>query len=200
MLSGDGAGIQQRQRLVGQLAQRGLPHPLGGGVDRRQRLLQLDLAGFALNTVFRMNDLRAVVAAFDLAVGGHAAAGGQAVLHCGVEVEEAHGEDAGAVADLAGQHAAAAEAYVAAQHFPFYRGVDARQQIVDRIEAGAVFVAQRQVQQQILNGLEAKLGQFARLAGANPGKRGEWDSIQQAAFHLRTVACMAAHHSALATT
>ncbi len=39
-----------------------------------------------------------------------------------------------------------------------------------------------------------------RLAGANPGKRGEWDSIQQAAFHLRTVACMAAHHSALATT
>ena len=84
-----------------------------------------------------------------------------AVLHRGVEVEEPHGEDAGTVADLAGQHAAAAEADVAAQH-PFYRGVDARQQIVDRVEASAVFVAQRQVQQQILNGLEAKLGQFAR--------------------------------------
>ncbi|MNT35624.1 hypothetical protein D3C72_1716580 [compost metagenome] len=102
--------------------------------------MQLDLAVFPLDTVFRVDNFCAVGAAFDFAIGRYVAASRQAVLHRRVEVEEAHSQDAGAVADLAGEHAAAAKTDIAAQHFPFHRGKNARQQIVDWVEAGAVFV------------------------------------------------------------
>ncbi|MNM96179.1 hypothetical protein D3C81_1086470 [compost metagenome] len=162
--------------------------------------MQLNLAAFSLNAVFRVNNFCAVIAAFDFTIGGHATAGCQAVFHRRIEVEEAHGEQAGTVTDLAGQHTSTAKTDVRTQYFTFHRGKNARLQVVYWIEAGAVFVAQWQVQQQILNGFQANFGQFSRLAGTHAGKCGEWDSIQQAAFHLRTVACMAAHHSASATT
>ncbi|MNW10200.1 hypothetical protein D3C71_2073630 [compost metagenome] len=64
--------------------------------------MQLNFAAFPLNAIFRVNNFGAVVTAFDFTVGGHATAGGQAVFHRSVEIEETQGEQAGTVADLAG--------------------------------------------------------------------------------------------------
>ena len=46
--------------------------------------------------------------------------GRKTILHRSVKVEEAHRQHTGAVAYLAGHHAAAAKAYIGAQHFAFY--------------------------------------------------------------------------------
>ena len=88
-----------------------------------------------------MNNLRAALAALDLAIGGHATTRRQAVLHPGIEVEETHGEHAAAVADLTHQHAASAKRNIGLQHFALYRRPDAGQQIVNGVELSAVFVA-----------------------------------------------------------
>ncbi len=166
---GNGAGVEQIQRLIGQLTQRSLLDAFGSGVDRRQGLLHLRGAEIALNAVLGVDHLRAVLAALRLAVGQHAAAWREAVFHRRVEVEKAHRQNAAAVADLAGHHPAAAEGNVAVEHFALDRGVDARQQIGNRVEMGAVFIAQGQVQEQILDVHQADFSQLAALRRANAG-------------------------------
>ncbi len=94
-----------------------------------------------------MNNFCAALATLDLAVRGDALARRKAVFHACVEIEETHSKHAAAVADLTHHHAASAKSNVAVQHFAFHRGPNARQQIVNGVELGAIFVAQRQVQQ-----------------------------------------------------
>ena len=88
-----------------------------------------------------MDHLRPVLTALRLSVGQHATPGCQAIFHRRAEVKKAHGEDAGAIAYLAGHHPAAAESDVAVEDFAFNGGVNAGQQFADVIQMGAVFVA-----------------------------------------------------------
>ena len=117
-----------------------------------------------------MDHLGAVLPAFGFTVGQHSSTGREAVFHRRVEVEKAHGEDAGAIADLAGHHPPAAEGDIAVEHFAFHGGINPGQQIGYRVKMGAIFVAQRQVQQQILYRMQADLRQLAALRSPNAGE------------------------------
>ncbi len=196
---GNGAGVEQLQRLIGQLAQRCLLDAFGSRVDRGQGLLHLRGAEIALHTVLRVDHLRAVFPAFGFAIGQHPTPGGQAIFHRRAEVKEAHRQDAGAVANLAGHHPAAAKGDVAVQHFAFNGGVNAGQQLANLIELGAVFVTQGEVQEEILHGMQANFCQFAALGRANARQGIERHSIKQTALHDYFVACMVAHHVASAS-
>ena len=180
---GNGTGVQQLQRLIGQLAQRRLLNAFGGRVDRRQRLLHLRRAEIALHAVLRVDHLRAIFPAFGFAIGQHPSSGGEAVFHCRIEVKKAHRQDAGAVADLAGHHPATAEGDVAVQDFAFNGGVNARQEFTNLVKLSAVFVTQGEVQEEILHGMQANFRQFAALGCANTRQGIERHSIQQTALH-----------------
>ncbi|MNG25979.1 hypothetical protein D3C84_1109010 [compost metagenome] len=93
-----------------------------------------------LNTIFRVDDFRAVITAFNFTIGSHATACCQTIFHRCVEVKEPHGEDAGTIADLAGQHTAATKTDIAAQDLAFHCGVNAWQQVVNWIKASTVFI------------------------------------------------------------
>ena len=164
------AGLEQLERLIGELAQGRLLNAFGSRVDRRQGLLQLRGAHIALDAVFRVDHLGAVLPAFGFTVGQHPTTSREAVFHRRVKVEKAHGEDAGAVADLAGQHPPAAEGDIAVEHFAFHGGINPGKQLGYRVKMGAIFVTQRQVQQQVLNRMQADLRQFTALRSAHTGE------------------------------
>ncbi len=180
---GNGAGIQQLQRLIGQLTQRRLLDAFGRRVNRGERLLHLRRAEIALNAVLRVDHLCAVFPAFGFAIGQHPAARCQAVLHCRAEVEKSHGENAGAVAYLAGHHPASAERDVAVQDFAFNGGINGGQQIANFVQLGAVFITQGKVEQEILHRVQADFSQLIALRRAHARQAVERDGIQQAAFH-----------------
>ena len=117
-----------------------------------------------------MDHLGAVLPAFGFTVGQHPTTSREAVFHRRVKVEKAHGEDAGAVADLAGHHPPAAEGDIAVEHFAFHGGINPGKQLGYRVKMGAIFVTQRQVQQQVLNRMQADLRQFIALRSAHTGE------------------------------
>ena len=180
---GNGAGIQQLQRLIGELTQRRLLDAFGRRVNRGERLLQFRRAEIALHAVLGVDHLCAVLPAFGFAIGEHPAACRQAVFHRRAEVEETHGENAGAVADLAGHHPASAEGDVAVQDFAFNGGVNGGKEIANLIKLGAVFITEGEVKQEILHGVQANFGQLTALRRAHARQAVERDSIQQAALH-----------------
>ena len=69
--------------------------------------------------------------------------GRKAILHGCVKVEEAHRQHTGTIANLTGHHASAAKANIGAQYFAFYGRKNAGEKIVDSVQTGAVFIAQR---------------------------------------------------------
>ncbi|VDZ97246.1 Uncharacterised protein [Salmonella enterica subsp. enterica] len=54
------------------------------------------------------------------------------------------------------------------QHFTFNGGVDARQQFANRVEMGTVFVTQREVEQEVLHGMQANFRQLLLCAAPTP--------------------------------
>ena len=160
---GDSAGIQQLQRLIGEFTQRRLLDAFRRRVNRGERLLQLRRAEIALYAVLRVDHLCAVLPPFGLAIGQHPAARRQAVFHRRIEVEKTHGENAGAVAYLAGHHPASAEGDVAVQNFAFNGGVNGGKEIANLIKLSAVFVTQGEVKQEILHGVQANFCQLIAL-------------------------------------
>ena len=142
---GNGAGIEQIQRLIGKFAQRSLLNPFRGWVNWRERFLQFRGAEIALYAVFRVDHLCPVFPALGFTVGQHSPTCRQAIFHCRAEVEKTHRQDAGTVAYLAGHHSPTTEGDSAVQHFSFYGGVDARQKLANWVQMRAVFITQRKV-------------------------------------------------------
>ncbi len=180
---GNGAGLEQFERLIGKFTECGLFHPFGRGINRRQRFLHGWGTLITLDTVFRVNHLRAIFSALRLTISQHASPGCQAVFHGGVKVEKAHRQDAGAVTNLAGHHATSAKRDRAVQHFAFNRGVNARQQLADGIKLRAIFVTQGEMKQQVLHGMQANLRQLAALACPYARQSAKRHGVEQAAFH-----------------
>ncbi|MNE39738.1 hypothetical protein D3C80_1337050 [compost metagenome] len=87
-----------------------------------------------------MDHLRAEFTAFCFAVGQYSSSCSKTVFHCRTEIEKAQGEDAGAIADLAGHHSTTAKGDVAVQDFTFNRGINTGKEIANGIKLSAVFV------------------------------------------------------------
>ncbi len=124
-----------------------------------------------------MDHLCAILAALRFPVGQHTSSRRQAVFHRRVKIEKAHGKNAGTVANLAGHHPTTAESDIAVQHFTFNGGVDARQQFANRVEMGTVFVTQREVEQEVLHGMQANFRQFTALRCADACQGIERNSV-----------------------
>ncbi len=126
----------------------------------------LRLAGDA--PILRMHDLGPAGPAANLAEAAQARAARQSLLLRAGEVKEAQRQRAGAIADPAQQLAAAAKRDFAELHLAFDDRALADSQRADRHDARAVFVAQRQQEQQILHCRDAELRQLLgeRLADA----------------------------------
>ena len=75
----------------------------------------------------------------------------------------------------------AAEGDIAVEHFAFHGGINPGKQLGYRVKMGAIFVTQRQVQQQVLNRMQADLRQFTALRSAHTGESAERNGIEQAA-------------------
>ena len=74
----------------------------------------------------------------------------------GAEVKEAQGQHAGSVSQVAEQEPPAARRHFAPDHFRLDLRLVTGLQLVERHEAGAILVAQRQMQQHILDGGDAQ--------------------------------------------
>ena len=156
------------QRQSHQHAQPSLCDALRGRVHRREMVLCEFCGGGVDAPVFRVHDLQAVGAAARLAEAPEAHAAGQSgLLLCG-EVKEPQRQGSGPVGDPAQHLASAAKRYLGEQDLALHRGALPRQQLAQRHDAGSILVAQRQQEQEILNGAHAQGSQSLgeRLADA----------------------------------
>ncbi|MNY10969.1 hypothetical protein D3C86_1439740 [compost metagenome] len=90
--------------------------------------------------ILRVDHLRAEFAPFCFAIGQHPSPRSKTVFHGSTEIEKTHGEDAGAIADLAGHHSTATKGNVTVHDFTFNRGINSGKEITDGIKLSAVFV------------------------------------------------------------
>ncbi|MNN41748.1 hypothetical protein D3C81_1558860 [compost metagenome] len=102
-----------------------------------------------------MIDLQAGSAGTGLAVAAQVGAALEAVLLCLAEVVEAQAQCAAAVLQAHQQAAALAHDHVGADHHALNHRVLSRAQCADRYDAGAVLVAQRQVEEDVLQVFQA---------------------------------------------
>ncbi|MNZ79083.1 hypothetical protein D3C78_976770 [compost metagenome] len=176
---GQAAPVEAAQRLLAEGAQALLGEALGARVDRREGLLdrRRRLVG-RQGAVLGVVDLQAGGAGAHLAVAAQVGAALEAVLLRLAEVEEAQAEGAAGVLQAHQQAAPAAEDDVGAAHHAFHHRIAAGAQGADRRHVGAVLVAQRQVEQHVLQGFQADLGQFLGQRRADALQRGDGDARQ----------------------
>ena len=98
-------------------------------------------------------------------------------------MKEAQRQRARAVGDAAQQLSAAAERHLGELHLALDDGALANAQRADRRDAGAILVAQRQQEQQILDRADAELRELRRRA--HPRRRAVRDGSHAASGHLR---------------
>ena len=151
---------KHRQGLHAQLAQALLGQALGQRVDRRERGVHRWRLVAGNGAVFRVVDFQARCARACLAVAAHAGATLEAFLLRVAEVVEAQAQAAGTVLQAHHQAAALAHHHVGATDGAFDHRVLPRAQMADGHHAGAVLVAQGQVEQHVLKVLQADLGQL----------------------------------------
>ena len=166
---------QPRQGLAAQVAPLVLADALGGGVDGRERLLDRWLALIQW-PVFGVEHLQSAAAAPHLPEAAQAGAGLEVVFLGGGKMEEAQGQGAGAILDAGHQAAAPAEYHVGGAHLALYHQVRALPGGRYRGDAGAVLVAQGQVEQQIVYPVHAIIGQPGGELGTDPPQLTHRDS------------------------
>ncbi len=195
---------QQRQGLLDQARQALLPHALGQRIDRRQGLVGNRLAIDAL--VAGVHHLQALRPGAHVAVDTQASARRKLLSLRGAEMEEAQQQGAGAgVGDRQAQLRTEAEAALAGRHHALDLRRRARHQFPDRGQAGAVLVAQGQVEPQVLHALdaEARKGDFQRRADAAQRRQlafsdvGRWLAVEWHAASMPTAALVRQRRPAL---
>ena len=145
-----------RERLRGEVPQASLLHAFGDRIDRRQDVLDRLLVGRVGVLVFRVHDLRSVLAAANLAETAQARTAHQLLLLRAAEVKEAQRQEAGAVGKPHEQRAPAAEHDLGKLDRALDRRANAGTQRSDRHEVRAVLVARRQPEEQVGDGLDAE--------------------------------------------
>src|SRR5690606_22282695 len=155
------AQIGIAQRLIDGAPQGRLAQPVGGGINRGERIGQCAVRdGDA-----RVDHFEARESAPELAPHPYALAPLDLALLAGIEIEPAQGEAARAVLDHGHQLAARPELHFAVQNLALDLSRLARTQRADGLDAGFVLVAQRQMDDEVLLPLQAK-AQEAPLHGA----------------------------------
>ncbi|MCY1529070.1 hypothetical protein D9M68_641970 [compost metagenome] len=167
-LVGQGVGqVGAVQRLRDGAAQRQLGQPFGAGIDRSQRggqrRVRVRHAG--------MDHLAAEKAAAHFAAGAQAFAHADLLLLAGVEIQPAQLEFAAVVRQGGGKLAPRPVQHLGFGDIAFDLGGEARPQGIDGDDSGFVFVAQRQVQHEILGQHQTQVTELALrirhgLAGA----------------------------------
>jgi len=162
---------QPIQRLGNQLAQDRRRHAFDRRIDRLQRVGQRRLASGADQLVVRMDDLQALLARARYAVDADPRARRELPDLRGAEMEEAqHQRAARVIADGHAQHRPIAEATLDRLDRAFHLRRHAGPQLGDGREPGAVPVAQRQLQPQVLQGRKAARGEFSAIFGPTPDR------------------------------
>lgn len=101
----------------------------------------------------------------------------QVVFYCCVKIEKVYGKNVGIVVNLVGYYLMIVESDIVVQYFIFNGGVDVRQQFVNRVEMGMVFVMQREVEQEVLYGMQVNFCQFIVLCCVDVCQGIEWNSV-----------------------
>ncbi len=187
-----------RQRLRGQVAQPPLLDAFGGGIDRRERILdglRVRRAGIA---VLRVHDLRPVLAAAHFAEAGEARAAYELLLLCAAEMKEAQRQEAGAVGEPHEQRAPSAE-----DDFRELDGASdgcahARPQGADRDHVRAVLVARRQPEEEIGDSLDAELAEPPCERGTDALELGDRPAFDRHGTRMQSTSIAAPRGSAAA--
>ena len=157
-----GLDVQEPQGLIRQGPPGGLLQPLGGGIDGGQpRLGLLVRRGRIPHPVLRVNHLQAVGALAYLPVAAQPHPGTQDGQLLGGEVEEAQQKSPAQSGsgllhepDLEGTASPVADLGVC--HLPLHQGLGARAQLRQGDQPGAVLVAHREVEQQVLDAVDTQ--------------------------------------------
>ena len=159
------------QRVGDEFAQHGLRQSCGGRVDGREALLQRRV--LSRRAAFRMHHLQPVIAHARLADGAYVAAHRELLLLAGIEIQKAQRQLAAAVPQAAHQGAARTKSHLAmrddALHLRRRTGLHG----IDGGKLRLVFIAQRQMQQQIAAVMDTELGEFRQ------GCRGDFGGCAQ---------------------
>src|SRR6185369_5797850 len=118
-----------------------------------------------------MHDLRTARSATDFTEATQSRAARETLLLRAGEMKEAQRQRAGAIADPAQQLATAAKCDFAQQHLAFDDCALTDAQRADRHDARAVFVTQRQQEQQVLHGRDVEPGEFLGERFADAAQR-----------------------------
>ncbi len=167
-----GPGRHEIQGLVDQPAQGVLEQPLGGGIDGRQMLPTLGRRiALGADAILRVDHLQAVRPLSYLAEAPQPDAGPQDLELLGGEMEEAPEQArtpgiAVAKPDLEGAPPPVGDLGVGDD--PLHRRLGARTQLTQRDQTGAVLPAQGQMEEQVLDGVDAELGEPLADPGTDP--------------------------------
>ena len=118
-----------------------------------------------------MHHLKAQRPAANLAEAAHTRAAGEALLLREREIKEAQREKARAIADARQQLAAFAEGDFGELHLALHCGAHAGSERAERRELGAILIAQRQHEQEILHLRHAEARQTLGESRADAGQR-----------------------------
>ncbi len=144
------------QRLVHEGAQAPLREAFGAGIDRSKGFFDAVRPIGGDPPVLGVDDLDPQRPAPDLAEASQPRAAGQRLLLSAREMEEPQREKSGPVGNPAEQLPLAAEHHLRELHFAFDRDARARNQRADRNDLRAIFVTQRQDEQQVLHLIDAQ--------------------------------------------
>ncbi len=158
------------QRLAGQVAQAALLDALGCGIDRRQHVVHRGIFRVAQDAVLRVNHFETGAAGAHLPE----TADVSACLELGVllpgEMKKTQRELAAAVCDSNQQVAAPAVRRFRQQDFTADQAALPGLQGTDANELGAVLVAQRQEEQQVLDAVQVEPLQLPGKGRPDPGE------------------------------
>ncbi|VVN68530.1 hypothetical protein PS685_05183 [Pseudomonas fluorescens] len=143
---GQAARAEHGQALLAELTQALLGQAFGGGVDGRQRGVDRWRFVAGNGAVFGMVDLQSRSAGAGFAIAAHFGATFEAFLLRIAEVVEAQTQAAGAIVDAHQQAAALAHDHVGANDPALDNGILTGAQSANRDNAGAVLIAQRQME------------------------------------------------------
>ena len=161
------------ERLLRELAQAQLMQPRGRGIDRRQMLVGFGRRAFPDELVLGMHDLKPHRAFARLAEELERPAAREILFLRGAEMKEPQDQMAGAVGHAHDEAAPAAVDDIGELHLRDDDGFLTRHETADGPQARAILVAERQVEQHVLNGVEPETRELVLELGTYSFKRGD---------------------------
>ena len=174
----DGVTVQVLQRLLAQPAHPGLLYAFGERIHRGERGFVTRRHGRRVHLVFGVVKLVTGAARADFAKATYPGAFGQLVTLGGIEVEKPHYQKTAVVPQGDLQATAPAHHQVGFHNLPFHHRNIANAQAAHGDYPGAVLIAVRKVEQQVLYGMDAEFCQCSRQGVSYALELGNGDVFQ----------------------